>query len=190
MKAFLEKNDLFCFYPEFVKTKFISYTWTLARLNQNDKLKFLLKWISELKYEFSQGYFKKEFWDDYNWNLIHSLIFDFERTCNCISRNQGVEFNFPNPDNLIKNVAPVYIYGAGKFALKALKSLREKEIKVTAFVVTDINNNPSSIDGIPVIELDKMDKDGLIYIGVSDKFKNEIIALLKEKWLLPNVFEI
>ena len=33
-------------------------------------------------------------------------------------------------------------------------------------------------------------KDGLIYIGVSDKFKNEVYAKLKEKWLLNNIFEL
>ena len=190
MKEFLEKNNLLCYYPEFVKTKFISYTWTLARLNQKDKIKFLLKWIPELQFEFSKGYFRKEFWDDYNWNLIHSLVFDFERTCGFISQNQIVDFNFPNKGNLIKNASPVYIYGAGKFGVKALNFLQEKGIRVTAFIVSDINSNPANIEGIPVIGLDRIDRDGLIFIGVSEKFKAEVFSTLKSNWLFNNVFEM
>lgn len=190
MKEFLEKNNLLCYYPEFVKTKFISYTWTLARLNQKDKIKFLLKWIPELQFEFSKGYFRKEFWDDYNWNLIHSLIFDFERTCGFISQDQGVAFNFPHLDGLMKNISPVYIYGAGKFGLKTLENLHNRGINVTAFVVSDISNNPANIEGIPVVSLDRIDKDGLIFIGVSDKFKGDVYSKLKENWLLNNIFEI
>ena len=79
MEHFLYEHHLECFFPEFIKTKYISYSWTINRLNANDKRKFFLKWIPEIKSELEHGYFVKKYWDDYNWASIYHMVFNSEK---------------------------------------------------------------------------------------------------------------
>lgn len=190
MERFLIENRLERFFPEFVRTKFISYSWTLARLNQIDRKKFFLRWIPELKSEFEKGFFVRKYWDDYNWNYIHQLVFNPDANIDALSCGSLVASPSFDSFRWFGDVYPVYIYGAGKYAKIALQKLQEKKIRVSAFVVSDINGNPCNIEGIPVISLDRIDKDGIIFIGVSEKFKSEVMKILSDNWLLNNIFEI
>ncbi|MCR4924831.1 MAG: glycosyltransferase [Clostridiales bacterium] len=190
MERFIKENELERFYPEFVKTKFISYAWTLARLNENDKRKFFLRWIPELTSEFEKGYFVKKYWDDYNWNYIHQLVFNPQQSIENVCSSTPILAPAFSKIEILSKITPVYIYGAGKYGQIALKKLKVHGVNTSAFVVSSRDDNPGSVDGIPVIQLDEIDKDGIIFIGLSEKYKMEVLKLLKDRWLFNNVFEI
>lgn len=190
MERFLKENALERFYPEFVRTKYISYGWTLARLDNAGKKKFLLRWIPELKAEFEKGYLVKKYWDDGSWNFIHQLALNPNACVEGICAGGGVPVSSLDLFRWIPDVSPVYIYGAGKRANAVFEKLRERNVRVSAFVVTNADGNPCDLNGVPVIPLENIDKDGLIFIGVSEKFKAEIMQTLRDKWLLNIVFGI
>lgn len=190
MKSFLHEHNLESFYPEFVKTKFISYNWTLNRLNANDKRKFFLRWLPELKSEFEHGYFIKKYWDDYNWNYIHQLVFNSDKVIDSVC--EGKNLDSPTIDKISQfaQVSPVYIYGAGKCGIKKKQELESLGVIVNAFIVSERRDNPKILEEIPVIPLAEIDKDGIIFIGVSDKYRSEVIETLKNNWLLNNIMTI
>ena len=190
MESFLHEHQLECFYPEFVKTKFISYSWTLNRLNANDKRKFFLRWIPELESEFDHGYFIRKYWDDYNWNYIHQLVFNPDKIINSVCECKNLDSPAIDKISQFARISPVYIYGAGQYGIKKKQELESLGVNVNAFVVSERSDNPKILDGIPVIPLAEIDKDGIIFIGVSEKYKNEVLATLKNNWLLNNIMTI
>ena len=57
-------------------------------------------------------------------------------------------------------------------------------MSITKVLVTDKNNNPSSIDGVSVVELDKQkspQKDAVVLIEVSGNVKRDIQHKLRER---------
>lgn len=190
MEKFLLKHHLECFYPELVKTKYISYRWTLNRLNENDKRKFFLRWIPELKSEFEHGYFVRKYWNDYDWKYIHKLVLNPDSFIKFACNGEDFDSSTENMTYHLSQVSPVYIYGAGKVAKQKYNYLSLKGIKLTAFVVSNMEGNPQVLEGKPVIPLEKIDKDGIIILGVGGKYKTEVVDLLKERWLIHNLFQI
>lgn len=84
----------------------------------------------------------------------------------------------------IKNIRRTFIYGAGGVALKTLDYLNERNIHVDAFVVSSQENNPSQINGIaviPVEKLNKMKQEIIVIIGVSNKYQHEVVRHLQQK---------
>lgn len=82
----------------------------------------------------------------------------------------------------------IVIYGAGKIARKVYEWLNKNNIKVNAFVVTDLKNNDAEINKIPVInkaDLLKFWENALIVMGVSrqnrDEIYNELILEIDKK---------
>jgi len=53
----------------------------------------------------------------------------------------------------LKNSSSVYIYGAGVWGTRAVAQLKKNGIDITAILVTDKENNPNAIHGIPVINI-------------------------------------
>ena len=190
MEKYLLKYHLECFYPELVKTKYISYCWTLNRLNENDKRKFFLRWIPELKNEFEHGYFVRKYWNDFDWNYIHQLVFNPDIFIDSFCQGKDYNSSDMNVINQLSQISPVYIYGAGKAARQKYTLLNLKGVKITAFVVSNMDGNPQFLEGKPVISLEKIDKDGIIILGVGSKYKTEVVNLLKERWLIHNLFQI
>ena len=188
MGAFLRERGLEKFFPHLVRTKFISYTWTLGRLDAAGRRKFLSRWVPELREEFMAGRFVRSCWDEYGWQFIHRLVLDTERAAAEICAGGGLSA-MPafDPVRMLPGLSPVYIYGAGKRALSVLERLRASGACVAAFVVSDLAGNPCNIQGIPVIPLDRMDRDGLIYLGVSGKYEGEVRRTLAGRWLSNNI---
>lgn len=78
----------------------------------------------------------------------------------------------------------IAIYGARMVAMSIYHAIKElyADCRVTAFLVTDKENNPGSIDGIPVIDLKSFDRKNIkILIGAQDNYHDEIAAALEEK---------
>lgn len=81
----------------------------------------------------------------------------------------------------------VVIYGAQMVAVSvyyALKTLYP-DVKITAFMVSDMKGNPAEIDGVPVMTLETYERSGnkdcKVLVAVPENFHAEIIVGLEEK---------
>ena len=78
----------------------------------------------------------------------------------------------------------IYIYGAGKVGKRIFHLIKRenKQQKVKGFLVSNLDGNPSNIEGIPVYQVDAVsEKDTLVLLSVTDIYQNEILETLKEK---------
>lgn len=191
MQSFLQERNLKQLIPLFMRLKFSDYIWTLSRLNAEGKAKVLARCIPELRDELYKGYLRREFWDDFNWNLMHTLLFNREKALEYIQGCSiaGDEYDY-NPSCFLKKASPIYIYGAGKAGVKKQEELLTNGIHVSAFIVTETGENPSEVNGTPVLPLDKIDRDGVIILGVGAKHRDGVLDALKKEWLLNNVVEV
>ncbi len=85
-------------------------------------------------------------------------------------------------DRLLSDSTPFVIYGAQVVAYGAYNAIANLcNRKPKCFVVSNLENNPSDIDGIPVLTLDSVQKDWLIIIGVTELLQTEIVLYLEER---------
>lgn len=78
----------------------------------------------------------------------------------------------------------IAIFGARMVAMSIYHAIKElyPQCRVTAFLVTEREENQSSVDGIPVIALDDFERrDIKILIGAQEMYHDEITAALEEK---------
>ena len=182
INKFIKKRNLNKLYPVFTKTKYLCYMWNINRLSEKDKIKFLLKMHEEIKYDCYQGYLDKRYWTDQDWTIINRIVFDFQGYC-----NEVLGFDVKSEKKIkleiMKNISPIYIYGAGKCGKKIASYLRENEIVIDGFVVTELDSSNQEVDGLPIISVEKLSSDALILIGVSSKYKHEIKKILEDKYM-------
>ena len=94
-------------------------------------------------------------------------------------KNQWVHFSISEIDKM-KEVEGLFIYGAGRVGIEVLRILEILEIKVSAFIVSDCENNPDNVKGYAVISLeDFINNNTLIVIAV--KYYDNIVYQLKKK---------
>ena len=98
------------------------------------------------------------------------------------NRYEWISFSFSKADfEYLREVdAPIYVYGAGKWARETVRRLKEESIEIKAIIVSDRKNNPEHIDNVNVIELSKDVKPGVCIIAVDGKAKTQIQHLLYE----------
>lgn len=72
----------------------------------------------------------------------------------------------------IRHYDSVYIYGAGTVAKSVFKGIVKKDIPISGFVVTDLENNPQSLEGQRVLSFEK-------FLSISEKEKSIIILAVK-----------
>ncbi len=85
-------------------------------------------------------------------------------------------------NNILEDNQSIYIYGAGKYAKRALRQLLrdEKEEKVCGFLVSDSQKNPKLIEGKPVLLVNTLkNKEVLILVAVSEYYWKEIESILR-----------
>ena len=80
-----------------------------------------------------------------------------------------------------KRYNTIVIFGAGSSAFHLYKKMKELQVRVEAFLVSDTSKNRNDIDGVPVVQVDRVQVDKektLVLIGVSKISPQEIIAIL------------
>ncbi len=74
----------------------------------------------------------------------------------------------------------IYLYGAGDYARKVIISLDYLNINISGIIVTKLSK--TSILGYEIIEYNNslIEKEALIIVGVTEKYKKEIITILEK----------
>lgn len=78
----------------------------------------------------------------------------------------------------------IFIYGAGNLGKKTLLVCKEAGIKVSAFIVSNLEDNPDMIDGIPVMEFSQLHKnadDIQFLLAVGGEYGEEVVGKLLDK---------
>lgn len=78
----------------------------------------------------------------------------------------------------------IAIYGARMVAMSVYHAIKElyPDCRVAAFLVNSKRQNPEDIDGIPVMELEKFDRNDLkVLIAAQDNYHLEIVEALEKK---------
>lgn len=103
-------------------------------------------------------------------------------------------YNGYNSDRLeqLKSYKRIYIYGAGVRGTDLMRFLKENGVHVDGFIVSNIGNNVSENMVVPTIEIaNVIPEDTMaILIGVSSKYKWEIIDALESYKLGDKIFEL
>lgn len=85
----------------------------------------------------------------------------------------------------------LYIYGAGKCAIRYAGYLDEMQIEYAGFIVSDMAQNSTEINGHPVFELSGLDLSGKnigIILGLNPDNQRQVKKLLKERGISSNIF--
>nr|WP_320017125.1 rhamnan synthesis F family protein [uncultured Desulfobacter sp.] len=92
---------------------------------------------------------------------------------------------------LCRNYKKIYIYGAGVHGKKCLLFMYHIDVKVDAFVVTNMIGNGAVIKNISVYSLDEIevDNDTLIVVAAKKEFTEEILGNIEKKqWPMNAVY--
>lgn len=118
-------------------------------------------------------------------NILFSILKELNMGENGFRITQGQEIY-----QKLNKVESVYIYGAGIYARRAITFLDRMQIAVKGLLVKEKENNPRAVCGIKVYELEEIKEcTELIIIGVSNKFREEVLDLLTERGF-RNILEL
>lgn len=91
----------------------------------------------------------------------------------------------PNPyEDKVSSEKEVFIYGAGKLGKKTLLACKKMEIKVSGFIVSNLEGNPDTIGEVPVIEFSKFHKkpnDIQILLAVGGEYGDDVVRMLLDR---------
>ncbi len=74
----------------------------------------------------------------------------------------------------------MYIYGAGKLGKKCYEDAKQAGYECKGFIVTDKQNNPDTIFGLPVIVPNELKADDECIVAVKDEYKGDVINNLRK----------
>ena len=170
--------------PIFVKNKYIRYKWNLDRLEGESRQRFFVKMYQEFRRDCFNGYLIKKYWSNSEWDDVHRIIFApleyLKNESEVIYENAFIEENMALLISMLKSCTGISIYGAGRHGKRLLKALARKGILPETIVVTNKEEQDNMIDGVPVIDLEecrKRCKNNIFLLGVSEKYKQEILEI-------------
>lgn len=181
----------------YAKAMYYRYKWNLERLKVESRAKFLLKMYEQFRKASFSGWLNKKYWNDTEWESVHRLIFALSDVYSSVIES-GIKLNHDIDKGellfcFLRDSSPLFIYGAGKRSLRLVRLLREHGINPDGVVVTDLTGNPEVLEGIPVMNIEcvsKSKRDALILLGVTEKHRNGIMTVLKERYMSGNCFVI
>ena len=82
----------------------------------------------------------------------------------------------------IRETSQFYIYGAQVIAYGAYTAIKHLCGKIPeGFVVNNLQNNPTEIEGIKVQTLEEVPQKAFLIVGVTELIQKEVLPYLKEK---------
>lgn len=171
--------------------KYMHYFGHYWRVDSIFQYSFLMKLSDSLKLDNKKNYLDKKYWDSKLWDEISLVMNDadaFFRSTNIDYINKYV-INKYTVNNSMKREAfweylskqdKIYVYGAGIYA-KSVYDIIRKNNHVYAFVVSNLEENEHSIEGVPVINIDSVEIDAFIIVAVLKRKQIEIVNELHNK---------
>lgn len=104
-----------------------------------------------------------------------------------VSRKKGMEFV-----ERLKQISRIYVFGAGLIGTKVANFLEKNQIEIRSFIVSNVEQNASFINGISVSGVKQIDMGDLNYIVIIATFwfsQEEIISLLKKEGVV-NIYPL
>ena len=84
----------------------------------------------------------------------------------------------------LRKYEQVIVYGAGGYAVEVIEALEHCGISVAYIAVTTVHRNTTSINNIPIYEVDaitEMGSNSIVVMGVLKKNRDDVISTLREK---------
>ena len=185
IKRFLSNHKDFsdpCNYM-FSVYKYNEFESNFRRIDDKFKFEFYKRIVEEFENDNANGYLNKNYWWEDKWNELQSLLSDkkefFYKQYAKLQKNRAYLVGFVEKLNLFKNI---YIYGAGKIALSVLFKLYQRGINIKGLIVSDINDNPDNLLGVPVssIKDTTLDKEkDLILIAITEEYQYDLFYQLQ-----------
>ena len=182
MKNGGEKTDWFM--PIFCRRKFESYLFTFQRIETGLKRKFLNQISEEFQEMEALGELDQSCFTDSRKEILLHIMKDADSFYDSYMA-LGYEIR-----DALKGYEKAVIYGAGVAGKRAYDMmLDEDKKKIKGFAVTFPNENLKIYKGVKIVGIDEYEiekNDMAVIVGVTDKYRDEILRLLKEKEF-PNV---
>lgn len=172
----LDKDLLGVFLPEFTRCKITDY------LEQYDRL------VPELKLDFLEIIRKELMEYDQKGKFITTQLTDRQLKRVTFILNDPV--SYANRESLLRNeihtrmagVNEFVIYGAGMFGRKIYQIMENSDRnKLLGFAVSDVSSNLREYEGKPVKDIKDYDQSLPVIVGVTEKFEQEVVSLLRNK---------
>ena len=185
IERFLAKRkDLYdpCRYIFESVVKFQRCEYHFSRIDDQFKFGFLQRMAKEFQKDNAAGHLNKDYWQENSWSDVQTLLTDekeyFYMQCRKIKLTRMYKNNFIAA---IKPFRNIYIYGAGKVANYMLFELFRRNFSVKGIIVSDLENNPNTLEGIPVnvLEDSNFDKEkDIILLALREQDQPEILYKL------------
>ncbi|MBR2179778.1 MAG: glycosyltransferase [Selenomonadaceae bacterium] len=186
-KFLLKRKEFYnpCRYIFESMIKFQRCEYHFSRIDDQFKFDFLQRMSKEFQKDNAAGYLNKNFWQEDKWSDVQTLLLDekeyFYMLCRKIKLSRMYKNDFISK---IKSFENIYIYGAGKVANYMLFELFRRHFSVKEIIVSQLENNPSFLEGIPVNVLEKSNFDrekDVILLALKEKDQPEILYKLSNE---------
>ena len=154
--------------------QFRRYGETRGRLCDTERMMFNCKMFCDFDELEDDGVLDPDYWSYDAWDDFNGQKDRFETALVDVN-------NYNSFIRYLKLHGDVYIYGAGKVCKQVLDIINN-QVSIKAIIVSSLDNNPNSLNDIPIINLnkyleDKKDND-LIIISVKDDDQHRITRRL------------
>lgn len=159
------------------------YMFSYNRIADRHREKFLIRMIEDFKLLSERNLLNANYWDYEKWMNVQKMIRYPERVLyKNIIETQSHSMYFTAFFQELEKFKHIYIYGAGRIGQETIAFLKNRNLTVQAFLVSQSNNNLTEIDGVPVkvvYEVEINTDDDLVLIAVAENSQYEIIKSLR-----------
>lgn len=161
----------------------------IHRVDEKYKLELAKKTVEDLLTGFSQGHIDAAVFGPWWGQKLFQLL----------SNPQSIVDEEKEKKNKVISATGHYdsiiLYGAGQIGQRVQKALRVggQNRKVIAYAVSDTENNPEEVLGIPVrsiADLEEYKNSALVVISVGKKYKDEVEAMIKKLGFCNYIFAL
>ena len=118
-------------------------------------------------------------------------VFGLPHSCSLREKYEWIDMELNEYDINYLSDKCISVFGAGNIGKNVIKKLHANKLKVNAVIVSTLDRNQSSVDGIPVIPVDKTDtkcKNGVILIAVSNLYRQSVADILQKNGISNFIF--
>lgn len=152
-------------------------------IDDDFKFDFFQRMIKEFEKDNLADHLNKDYWSERKWQQLQEILNNpkksFHRQCELVQAHRAYQQALFSK---IESCCNTYLYGAGKIASSILFHLLRSQVNVKGIIVSNLENNPHHLMGVPVNIIEKFDFDrekDLILISIKAEDQDEILYKLK-----------